>query len=61
MLRPVNAARIVAHQQIVHGVLADRVDMRARDADIAQPVRPRASERSRLSITNMTVADDMLP
>ena len=29
--------------------------------DIAQPVRPCAPERSRLSITNITVADDMLP
>ena len=29
--------------------------------DIAQPLCPRASERSRFSITNMTVADDMLP
>ena len=29
--------------------------------DIAQPARPRAPERTKLSITNMTVADDMLP
>ena len=29
--------------------------------DIAQPVRPRAPEPSSFSITNMTVADDMLP
>src|SRR5262245_4559857 len=29
--------------------------------DMAQPVRPRAPDRNSRSITNITVADDMLP
>jgi len=29
--------------------------------DIAQPLRPRVPERISFSITNMTVADDILP
>ncbi len=29
--------------------------------DIAQPVRPRVPTRRSFSITNMTVADDILP